>query len=130
VEPVLALRTALLQLCHDSDLLTRHIRSIAAFARESNRPIVGATALRHALAHPTIPPVKKLGFLLDDAQLSAHNGQTEKAVRAAKQLLTRSLDPALKSDDELVRLQPPAIRAIPCVLSTPVCACVCACVCR
>jgi hypothetical protein len=37
IEPVMALRTVLLQLAGQWDLLANHLRSLASFARESNR---------------------------------------------------------------------------------------------
>ncbi len=98
-EPVFALRGVVLHAVGEPQLLGRHIRSLASAAREANRPHVGMTALRQAMANPLFTGTTgssagaqhqlwtKSAFQLEDAQLLWSSGDADAAVRSARQVL-------------------------------------------
>ena len=84
VEPILALHGVILEIAKQPSVLASHLRFAAAFARQSDRRVVGAQAIRTGAADPAIPLVNKLALKLEGAQLNWAEGLVDPAIRSAK----------------------------------------------
>lgn len=96
IEPVLALRSSLLQLLNKSELLQEHMCEVASLARKDNKLHLASTLVQRVqvadktLSHPR--------WILEEAKILWQQGETDAAINTGKYLLhqIKATDPTVK----------------------------------
>jgi len=89
IEPVVALRTVLLELSGSVNLLGSHLRCASRMARDSGEPYSCRAYLKRAKSHPHLNLLRKLELQMEECHLAWDLSEEQTAIRGAMDLILR-----------------------------------------